>query len=417
VTWKTATLGQLVEECGGAIQTGPFGAQLHQNDYREDGTPAIMPQNIVGDRIVTDSIARVDEAMVSKLSRHVLKVGDIIYPRRGDLDKRALIGEQEAGWLCGTGCIKISLPDDFIAPGYLFYHLKQPQVVRDIENNAVGATMLNLSAAILKQIKIQYPDITTQQRIADILSNYDRLIDNNTRRIALLEESIHRLYKEWFVYLRFPGCDRVKVFDGVPEGWDIKNLGDVVLEIIDYRGKTPKKLGGDWSESGIIALSALNIKQGRLINLEKSKFVDENLYQKWMKSELRQGDIPMISEAPLGELYYFAETKKFCLSQRLYSIRANPEIIRPAILFCTLNSHMVQGEIHARQSGTTVLGIRQADLRNVPIVIPSLELQDRAAEIVDRLFQQKECLQEMINRLREARNLLLPRLMNGSIAV
>ena len=166
MTWKTTTLGQLADEFGGVVQTGPFGAQLHQSDYRDDGTPAIMPQNIVGDRIVTDSIARVDEAMVSKLSRHVLKVGDIIYPRRGDLNKRALIGEQEAGWLCGTGCIKISLPDSFIAPNYLFYYLKQPQVVRDIENNAVGATMLNLSATILRTIKIQYPDITTQQRIA-----------------------------------------------------------------------------------------------------------------------------------------------------------------------------------------------------------------------------------------------------------
>jgi type I restriction enzyme S subunit len=195
----------------------------------------------------------------------------------------------------------------------------------------------------------------------------------------------------------------------------VKQLGNIVLEIIDYRGKTPKKLGGDWSESGILAISAKNIKQGKLINLDKSNFVDEALYMKWMKSELKQGDILMTSEAPLGELYYLVKHQKFCLSQRVYSIRANPDIIKPSILFSALYSPLIQEQIYARQSGTTVLGIRQTELRKVPIIVPLINLQTSAAQILDDLFKSIETLQRKNANLRQTRDLLLPKLISGEI--
>ena len=282
--------------------------------------------------------------------------------------------------------------------------------------NAAGAVP-GINRNVLHKIPITLPPLETQERIAEILSKYDNLIDNNNRRIALLEESIHLLYKDWFVRLRFPGYESVKVVDGVPEGWEVLNLDDVVSEIIDYRGKTPKKLGSDWSNSGITALSALNVKKGRLVSLDKCKYVDQDLYDKWMKSKLKKGDILMTSEAPLGELYYLAEDQTFCLSQRLYSIRANPNIIKPEILFCALSSSQVQGEIHARKSGTTVFGIRQSELRKVPVLVPSIEIQKQASEILNNLFMQKENLNKAIDKLQQARDLLLPRLMNGTITV
>ena len=118
-----------------------------------------------------------------------------------------------------------------------------------------------------------------------------------------------------------------------PKDWKLLKLNNIIVDIIDYRGKTPKKLGGDWSESGIIALSAMNVKQGQLVNLEKAKFVSEELYRKWMKSEVRQCDILMTSEAPLGETYFVAQRRKICLSQRLYCIRANPDVVQPRWLY------------------------------------------------------------------------------------
>ena len=168
----------------------------------------------------------------------------------------------------------------------------------------------------------------------------------------------------------------------LPNDWEIRALNDVVIDIIDYRGKTPKKLGGSWAESGIIALSAMNVKQGQLVNLEKAKFVSNELYQKWMKSEVMKGDILMTSEAPLGETYFIAEERKICLSQRLFCIRANPNIILPRFLFFLFNSPLVRKQIDLRATGTTVLGIRQPDLRQVSISIPPLGTQHKIAAVL-----------------------------------
>ena len=164
--------------------------------------------------------------------------------------------------------------------------------------------------------------------------------------------------------------------------WKLLKLNDIIVDIIDYRGKTPKKLGGDWSESGIIALSAMNVKQGQLVNLEKAKFVSEELYRKWMKSEVRQCDILMTSEAPLGETYFVARKRKICLSQRLYCIRANPDVVQPRWLFYALSSQSTKNQLNLRATGTTVLGIRQPDLREIPITVPPLPTQHKIAAIL-----------------------------------
>jgi type I restriction enzyme, S subunit len=124
----------------------------------------------------------------------------------------------------------------------------------------------------------------------------------------------------------------------IPKGWGVEPLEALVEEFIDYRGKTPKKLGADWSESGILALSALNVKQGRLVSLDKAKFVSEELYKHWMKSELQAGDILMTSEAPLGELYFLPENQRYCLSQRVFGIRSNTTMMQPSLLFFALSS-------------------------------------------------------------------------------
>ena len=168
----------------------------------------------------------------------------------------------------------------------------------------------------------------------------------------------------------------------LPKDWKIKNLNDVIVDLIDYRGKTPKKLGGNWSESGIIALSAMHIKQGQLVKLEKAKFVNDDLYRKWMKSEVVKDDILMTSEAPLGETYLVPDNRKICLSQRLFCIRANSSIILPRFLFYLFNTPIGRKQIDSKATGTTVLGIRQPDLREVPVIIPPLSIQHKIAAIL-----------------------------------
>ena len=304
---------------------------------------------------------------------------------------------------------------------YYFQALKSSFVQSKLQMRATGTTVAGIKQSELRQVEIPYYPLPVQRKIAAALSAYDDLIENNTRRIKILEEMAEAVYQEWFVKFRFPGHEGVEMVESevgsIPQGWNVKPLGKIVSEIIDYRGKTPKKLGGDWDESGIMALSAVNVKQGKLVNLEKAKFVSEQLYEKWMKSEIAKNDILITSEAPLGETYYLIEKKKICLSQRLYCIRANPNIIKPSLLFYAISSPSIQSQLHANATGTTVLGIRQTALRKISVIIPPVQLQGKAESVLETLITLKETLEKKNTNLRLTRDLLLPKLISGEIDI
>ena len=146
----------------------------------------------------------------------------------------------------------------------------------------------------------------------------------------------------------------------------MRALQDFTLLIIDYRGKTPLKLGLNWSNSGYRALSAKNIKTGHIVNEESIYYGDDELYSAWMKDEVKKGDILITSEAPFGEVFYWDSDEKIILSQRLFCLR--PKNIMPKYLYYAMTSAPFQAELKARATGTTVTGLRQPELLkcNVP---------------------------------------------------
>jgi type I restriction enzyme S subunit len=244
------TLGEVCDEVGGIIRTGPFGSQLHESDYSAEGTPVVMPKDIVEGRVSIASIARVDDTHVARLSQHQLAPGEIVYGRRGDIGRQALVTEREAGWLCGTGCLRISLGDRVLNPAFLHYYLRQPSVIGWISNQAIGATLPNLNTSILRSVPVRYPPLSVQRKIAAILSAYDDLIENNARRIAILEEMARSLYREWFVDLRFPGHESIAMVDSpigqVPEGWRLAKVAEaaVIARGRSYTGEQLVDEGG-----------------------------------------------------------------------------------------------------------------------------------------------------------------------------
>ena len=221
--WEKVTLGEI----SSGIQTGPFGSQLHQSDYSDDGIPVIMPKDLQDGHISEASIARVSPQHVERLARHKVSSGDILYSRRGDVGRCAFAGEKEAGWLCGTGCLRVTVDPAKAVPKFVFYHLQKQETIGWVEKHAVGATMLNLNTSILSNIPLEIPPLPEQQRIVDALSTYDDLIENNQKQIKLLEEAAQRLYKEWFIDLRFPGHESTPIVNGLPEGWKKQRLVDI----------------------------------------------------------------------------------------------------------------------------------------------------------------------------------------------
>ena len=296
-----------------------------RSEFREKGVLFLNTTNIVQNRLDITEANFVSPEKFNEIKKGRLQRFDIVMTARGSIGKVALFDCNPPEGLINAQMLILRADGEGIDQRFLFYQICSDNFQTKLKNFASGSAQPQIPIIDLQEIEIAVPDFSTQCKIAAVLSAYDDLIENNTRRIEILEEMASAIYREWFVEFRFPGHEQVPMVESelglIPQGWEVKQLGEIVSEIIDYRGKTPKKLGGDWAKSGIMALSAMNVKQGRLVNLEKAKFISEELYKIWMKSEIAKNDILMTSEAPFGEVYYLAEKKKICLSQRLFCIR------------------------------------------------------------------------------------------------
>ncbi|WP_065761813.1 restriction endonuclease subunit S [Pseudomonas defluvii] len=403
--WLESTLGAICDKGAGVIRTGPFGAQLHQHDYSEEGVPVVMPKDIVSGRISTSSIARISDEHVARLSQHKLHAGDIVYGRRGDIGRCALIREAEAGWLCGTGCLRIALGKGEVLPEYLFYYLSDPSVIAWIFSQAVGATMPNLNTGILRSIPVRYPQCEAYQRhIIAILSAYDDLIENNTRRIEILEEMARRLYEEWFVHFRFPGYEEVypqsSSIQALPSGWSKKRLVDVARLTM---GQSPSsEFYNDLGEGlpfhqGVTDFGALFPKNRLFCSVENRL--------------AHKDDILFSVRAPVGRIN--VSTEKMVIGRGLSAIRENSN--RQRFLLCQLRHLFAVEDLIG--SGTIFNSVTKKDMENIELVWPSEKLISSFNNLVDPLFKQIFGLFRKTANLRAQRDLLLPKLISGEIDV
>lgn len=193
MTWTKTTLSEVSD-----IQTGPFGSQLHASDYVNSGIPIIMPQDIVGNRVITDTIACIREEDAIRLAKYRVAPGDIIYSRRGDVERHALIGNAENMWLCGTGCLRVRPNKHKVIPQYLHYNLSSPDSRAWIRSHAHGTTMPNLNTTILGDTPICYPQIENQIKICGILELLDKKIDINNDLNDHLYEMVNAYYTHLF---------------------------------------------------------------------------------------------------------------------------------------------------------------------------------------------------------------------------
>lgn len=182
--------------------------------------------------------------------------------------------------------------------------------------------------------------------------------------------------------------------------WKEVRLGDIIDLVIDYRGKTPKKLGGDWSSSGYRALSAKNIKTGQIVQKDSIRYVDESLYKRWMQEEVKRGDILITSEAPFGQIYLWDSDEKIVLSQRLFDVRIRKEH-NSTFVYYQMQTRNFQSELDGRTTGTTVVGLRQPELLKCHITIPDINTQNQIAGILSSLDAKIETNNMLNEKLEE----------------
>jgi len=334
--------------------------------------------------------------------------------------------------------IKALQPVSGVDGTFLAYWLlaHKPDLLASVDHAGHGTG--RLVTETLKGKPVRLPPLSEQRAIASVLGMLDDKIENNRILNHHLEQAARALFKSWFVDFDpvhakldgrqpfgldptaaalFPANFQDSPLGPIPKGWEVVTIEEATSLIIDYRGRTPKKMGSDWSESGIPAVSAKNVKGGRLVRPEMFNFVSEELFERWMQDKLAIGDILMTSEAPLGELYYLALDARFCLSQRVFALRANPTRCEATFLYYWLDSASCQTEILNRGTGTTVEGIRQSELRKVAALLPPLSIQKAAAKFLSDWTEQIHRNEEQSRTLAALRDTLLPRLMSGELSV
>ena len=188
------------------------------------------------------------------------------------------------------------------------------------------------------------------------------------------------------------------------------SLKEIVSEIIDYRGKTPKKLGADWSDTGYRALSAKNIKTGEIVQEDTIRFVDDDLYHKWMKQEVDRGTILITSEAPFGQVLYWNSDEKIVLSQRIFGLKIKSEFDSKYIYYYMTSSNY-QYELSGRATGSTVTGLRQPELLKTTIRCPDIYQQKKISKILSNIDAKIECN----NRTNDNLSLLCKQVFDGKI--
>lgn len=395
--WKETHLDLISE----SIQTGPFGSQLHQYDYSEKGTPVIMPKDMIGSSLIEDSIARISNNHVQRLKKHIVKTGDIIYSRRGDVGRCVLISSKENGWICGTGCLKVTLDIKKVVPSFIFYVLQRKESVEWVENHAVGATMPNLNTGILSSLPIVIPPRSTQQMIVSILSNYDTLIDINAKRIKLLEESARELYKEWFVRMRFPGYENTKFVKGIPAKWKIGCLKDIST-LLSQRVKSEEVHIYVTTDNMLKDFKGVDYKE--LINKPEGKVC-----------YFEKGDILMSNIRPYFKKLWYANQQGGCSADVLI-FRANKDI-DTHFLFYTMCTDYFIDYVVAGSNGTKMPRGNKVFTMNFPVLVPSKELMGLFRENVSTIYSTIETLQLQNQKLAATRDRLLPRLLSGELKV
>lgn len=406
MSWEKVKLGDVTELSNGIN----FGKQAYAK-----GTKLISVSNF-GNRFSPeyDSLEEIKDDVVRESD--LLHNGDIIFVRSNgnkELVGRCMLIKDLPEKVTYSGfCIRARLKDTSRNdPVFWTYHFKNQAFRKTMSGTVLGANIQNLSQGRLSAYEAMIPDIDSQRRIAEILSTYDNLIDNNQKQIKLLEEAAQRLYKEWFVDLRFLGYEDVKIVDGVPEGWTEKNMEDICDSI---GGGTPSTKVDEYYHGGKIRwVTPTDItRKNSLILLDTDKKItEEGLYNSSAKM-VPPYTILMTSRASVG--FFGLCEYEVCTNQGFISCIPYQANVRFYLLY---NLIYRVDEIRAKASGSTFLEISKKTFRKLRIILPSEYVLDEFTKQIHHMIQKMEVLTKSILKLQEARDRLLPKLMNGEIEV
>lgn len=409
MSWETVKLSQIASSQYGFTASStsePMGPRfLRITD--------IVPSSISWDNV---PFCAADDATRKK---YLLRKGDIVVARTGATTGYAKLIRADVDAIFASYLVRFQITDERANPDFVGRILESHVYKAYVDGIKGGAAQPNANAVSLGNFEFKLPPLPTQQRIAGILSAYDDLIENNRRRIGLLEQAARLLYREWFVHLRFPGHETAQIVDGLPEGWSVQLLTDLCVEGDGIQtGPFGSQLHqSDYTDSGVPVVMPKDMKDNK-VDCDGIARIPESLADKLGRHRMMPGDTVYGRRGDIGRRAFIGKRQNgfFCGTGCL---RIRPDVgkINARYLFETLGSPATAGFIANQAKGSTMPNLSAGALKKVPVLCAPHFLQSQFAEIVEPMFETAEILDEQITRLTRARDLLLPRLMDGRIPV
>ena len=366
---------------------------LRTTDISEDG------------RISYESMprAKLDE---SKFVNHFLKPGDLVITRSGRVGTTAVFDGFPEPVLPGAFLIRFRLREG-ADPRFFCYWFNSRIGQQRLLSVARGAAQQNINITNVKALKVPLPSITTQRAIASILSAYDDLIENNRRRIQLLEEAARLLYREWFVHLRFPGHEHVAIKDGVPEGWEKKTLGEIAATNVEsYKASTLPDI--------INYIDISSVEQGRIT---KKNTMPSSEAPGRARRKARPGDIIWSNVRPnLRAFALILDPEENDVFSTGFTV-ISPITVPFTYLYLFVTTDEFVGHLVNHTTGASYPAVRSEDFERAIVLVPPKQVLELFNEKAEPIYKFISVLEEEMKLLAQARDLLLPRLMNGGVAV
>ena len=301
------------------------------------------------------------------------------------------------------------------ADTYFLYHLLNHLDLSGLDS---GASIPSMTARTYYSIKIDLPDLTTQKRIANILSTYDSLIEANNRRIELLEQTAQELYKEWFVRFRFPGYENTKFENGIPEGWSYVRLGKAIDIIDGDRGVNYPKQEEFYPEGDCLFLNAGNVTT-KGFDFSACSYITKEKDSILRKGKLQHGDVVLTTRGTVGNVAFYNETMTFS-EMRINSgmvILRNLGVVSTEYIYTALRHEYLQKLMTLYASGSAQPQLPIKDMKRMKIIKPDAKTMERFTEMSADIYNQISLLIMKNQTLAKQRDMLLPRLMSGKLEV
>ncbi len=376
------------------------------HEFLDSGIPFVSANNLRNGRIIRDNLKFISKEQHADLKKGHVRTGDVLLVTRGSLGLTGLVTSEFDDANINAQLVLLRADNKTIDARYLFFVANSRDFQSQVVQNASGTAQPQLPIGPLKRLTIPIPSLLVQRRIAGILSAYDDLIENNRKRIAILDEMARRLYREWFVHFRYPGHESVPLVDSplgrIPQGWEVKPFA----ALAEYRNGYAFK-PDDWGTTGVPIIKIRELKAG--VTSETPRNTGDNIPGKY---RVENGDILFSWSADLDS--YLWNGGPGLLNQHLFLVIPSTDIPKDW-LFHALKEGMPR--FRALSLGATMHHIKRSALDQVATLWPGSRAAEQFAGLTKPWHDLGINLYGQIAVLRRTRDLLLPRLMSGRLSV